>query len=264
MKLWVNIYTYDKIQEACIQMEIIRKLRSKYFSEIIIVHTYNWNKNDYKEKYLEDELIYMENPWHYEWAANMMDKWVECLLKYDLDYIMINASDVRRIKPESIMNIIQNMQDSWKVLWTCPWSFKWPNENIRRWVWLACDTLILDAKWEKEYKIFPLKWKDFYDKYVDFIRYLWKNNVLVEALLASKYVSACWKLKMRSNSELWLIADNLIYFIKERIPTLISTTQRKFDTPELWLYTNHDLWVKKEILKSNNIVLWQYTKEFIS
>ena len=43
MKLWVVIYTYDKIDEACIQMEIIRNLRSDFFEKIIIVHTYNWD-----------------------------------------------------------------------------------------------------------------------------------------------------------------------------------------------------------------------------
>jgi len=264
MKLGVCIYTYDKIKEACIQMEIIRELWWKYFSEIKIVHTYNWRKKDHEKKYLEDEIIYMENPWHYKWAADMIDKWVERLLKYDLDYIIVNACDTRRIKPEIIEKIIKWMKDSWKVIWTCPRSFKWENQNNWRWVWLATDTFILDVKREREYKIFPLRWNEFHDKYIDFIRYLWRNNVSVEGLLASRFISACSRIKMYSNSELWPIADNLIYFLNERIPTLISTTERNFDTPELWLFTNHNLWIKKEILKTNNLILWKYTKEFIS
>lgn len=263
MNLWVVIYTYDKIKEACIQMELIRNLRSKYFSEIVIVHTYNWNRDDYKEKYLEDELIYMENPWHYEWAANMMDTWVEALLKYqDLDYFIINASDIWWIKPESLVKIINDMEKSSCVLWTCPWSFPW--QDNRRWVWLACDTFILNAKREGKNHIFPLKWKEFHDKYIDFIRYMWKNNVLVEWLFASRYISACSNIKRKSDSELGLYANNHLYIIKERMPTLLSVSERNFDVPDLWLYTNHDINIKKQVLINNNIIPGPYAKDFVS
>lgn len=263
MKLWVAIYTYDKVDEACIQMEIIRNLRSKFFEKIVIIHTYNGDRKNYPKKYLEDELIYLDNPWHYQWAANMMDAWINALLKYkDLDYFMVNASDVWRIKPKVLTEIIKKMEKSECILWTCPWSFPW--QDNRRWVWLATDTFLLNADWERKNHIFPLKWKDFYDKYIDIIRYMWKNNVLVEWLFASRYITACSHIKMKSDSHLWIYANDHIYIIKERMPTLLTTSERNFDVPKLGLYTNHDLNIKKEILINNKINVWPYCQSFIS
>ncbi len=263
MNLWVVIYTYDKINEACIQMEIIRNLWSDFFEKIIIIHTYNGNRENYSKKYLEDELIYLDNPSHYQWAADMMDVWVEALLKYeDLDYFVVNASDVWWIKPEILTGIIKNMEESECVLWSCPRGFPW--QYTRRWVWLATDTFILNANWERENHIFPLKWKDFHDKYIDIIRYMWHNNVSVEWLLASRYITACSHIKMESNSQLWIYANDHVYIIKERMPTILSITERNFDVPELGLYTNHDLDIKKKVLLDNKINVGPYCQNFIS
>ena len=263
MKWWVVIYTYDKIDEACIQMEIIRNIWSDFFEKIIIIHAYNGNRENYSKKYLEDELIYLDNPSHYQWAADMMDIWIEALLKYeDLDYFVVNASDVWWIKPEILTGIIKNMEESECVLWSCPRGFPW--QDTRRWVWLATDTFILNANWERENHIFPLKRKDFHDKYIDIIRYMWHNNVSVEWLLASRYITACSHIKMKSNSQLWIYANDHVYIIKERMPTILSITERNFDVPELGLYTNHDLDIKKKVLLDNKINVGPYCQNFIS
>lgn len=259
MKLWVLIYTYDKIEEACIQMEIIRNIRSKHFMDIKIIHTYNGDKKSYTKKYLEDDLIYLDNPWHYEWAANMMDKGIEKLLEYNLDYLIINASDVWRILPEKIVNILSKMEEEGKILWSCPWWF--PDQKDRRWVWLACDTFFLNAKREKENKVFPLNHKKFYNQYIDLIRYMGKNNVLVEALLASRYITACSNIK--KDTQLWSYANESIHILKERMPVILSHTERKYNVPEIWLYTDHNIKTKKKILKDHNIEnIGIYTKKF--
>ncbi|MDR0370144.1 MAG: hypothetical protein LBH96_06770 [Candidatus Peribacteria bacterium] len=122
MKLGVVIYTYNKIEEACIQMEIIRELRTPHFQEIKIVHTYNGPRENYTQKYLEDDLLYLENPGHYEGAANLMDAGIEQVLKYDIDMIAINASDCRWIDPLKIKKILEKMRKEEKFLGSCPWS----------------------------------------------------------------------------------------------------------------------------------------------
>lgn len=242
-------------------MEIIRNLRSKHFDNIKIVHVYNWDQSKYTEKYLEDELIYRDNPWHYRWAANMMDAGIEKLLEYDdIDYFMINASDVWRILPEKIIDILSTMWKEGKVIWSCPRAF--PDQQEWRWVWLACDTFFLDAKREKKNKIFPLHHEKFYNQYIDFIRYMGKNNVLVEALLASRYITACSN--VIQDSQLWFYANDKIYIIKERMPTLISTTKRNFNVPSLWLYTDHDISIKQKILKDNNMHIWPYSENLVN
>lgn len=260
MKIWVVIYTYDKINEACAQMEIIRNLRSSHFSDIKIIHTYNWDPTKYTKKYLEDELIYLENPGHYEWAANMMDAWVKEMLKYDVDYLMINASDIWRILPEKIVEILSTMKKEGKVIWSCPWWF--PDQNDRRWVGLACDTFFLDAKRERKNHIFPLNHKAFYDQYIDIIRYMGKNNVLVEALLASRYITACSN--VIKDSQLWFYANDKVLILKERMPVLLSHTERKYNIPSLGLYTDHNIDIKKQVLVDNELDIWPYTKIIIN
>jgi len=260
MKLWVLIYTHDKTEEACVQIEIIRTLRKNHFSDIKIVHAYNWAKKKYPKKYLEDKVIYLDNPWHYCWAANLMDAGVKALLKYkDLDYLMINACDSRRLSPEKITKILWRMKKEKKVIGTCPWWF--PGQTERRWVGMACDSFFLDAKREKENHIFPLKHKEFYDKYIDFIRYMWHNNVLVEALLASRYITACSNITKDRDAQLWFYANDKVYLIKERMPTMLSTTQRNFDIPSLGLYTDHDTATKKKLIKKYKLV-WPYAKKY--
>jgi hypothetical protein len=41
MKLAYVIYTYDRIHDALVQMEIVRNLWEKKFSKIEIIHVFN-------------------------------------------------------------------------------------------------------------------------------------------------------------------------------------------------------------------------------
>ena len=64
MNIGVLITTYNKLDEAYIQMEIIRKLRTKHFDSIYIVHGYNGEDKEI-EQYLADEVFYSDNPTGY-------------------------------------------------------------------------------------------------------------------------------------------------------------------------------------------------------
>ena len=48
------------------------------------------------------------------------------------------------------------------------------------------------------------------------------------------------------------------------MPTILSITERNFDVPELGLYTNHDLDIKKKVLLDNKINVGPYCQNFIS
>jgi hypothetical protein len=59
----VLIYTYNRTDDAKINMDIIRNVweKSKYFEKIKIVHAFNGEKSWYAKKYLENDLVVMKN-----------------------------------------------------------------------------------------------------------------------------------------------------------------------------------------------------------
>lgn len=251
LKIWVVIYTTTKQEEAHIQMDIIRDIWKELFKDIVIVHVYNGIDEYFN--YTEDEHILCDNPSHYEGAANMMDRWMEAMMKYDRDYIVVSASDSRWTKPEKLMEILVEMRLNNRYLASCPWWHKWQDD--RKLFWLTCDTFIVDAHREKEHNIFPLWYWEFYRKNIDILHYLWKYTIPVENLLAAKFISACSRTHM--NSQVKNIVNNSLYIIKERVP-MMTDNKRNFDCLELWILTNHDLIYKKAILNNPSLqTLWE-------
>lgn len=243
MKLWVVIGTYDKIEEAKLQMDLIRKIRTPFFEEIKIVHAYNW-KEEYV-KYLEDKLVTTSNPWHFIWAANLIDDGIQVMLdSYDVDYILVTASDCWWMLPEKILEICKWMRVLNNVIATCVRWYRWQLDWRRK--WLACDTFIIDANSERTHPIFPLKAQEFRDKNSDMLVYFrWWFKI--ERLLSTRYVQSVMKYTRESN--IVSACNNWLYVLSERIPTMENVSSRNFDCIELWLYTNHDFDNKRKILK---------------
>lgn len=255
MKLWCLITTYNKLEEAYIQMEIIRKLRTPFFDEIYIVHWYNWEWEI--EKYLADEVFYSDNPTGYTWAANMLDKGMKILSKHDLDYIYVGGSDCRWIKPETIVKILTTMKEKDKIIAWCP---RW-GKNQWNWkqVGLSTDTFFIDAKREKENNIFPLNYQKFYDKYIDILNYLWHSTVTVELLFSKKYIEACSRI-VKDNA-IKRYTDDKLLILQERMPVILLDGTRNYNSIELGMWTDHDITIKKNLLKENNLVLWTYSEK---
>ena len=59
----ILIYTHNRIDDAKINMEIVRNVwqKSGLFPGAKVVHTFNGKKEWYPEKYLEDDLIVLKN-----------------------------------------------------------------------------------------------------------------------------------------------------------------------------------------------------------
>lgn len=246
IKLWVVIGTCSKIKEAKLQMELIRKIRTPLFEDIKIVHTYN-GPEDYIQE-LEDELIIIDNPGHYIWAANLMDVWIEAIMKYDVDYIVVSSADCWRILPEKIKHICNEMKAQNKHIATCVRWYPWQLDRRKK--WLACDTFILDAKKEYEHPIFPLKAQEFRDNNSDMLLYYWWFKI--EKVLATRYIQSVMKYVLGKDID--TICDNGIYHLTKRVPTMksswrVAKAERNFDCVSLWLYTNHDFTKKRNILK---------------
>lgn len=258
MKIWYLIYTYDRVIDAKIQMEIVRNIYEKELWKIFIVHSYNWDKNWYKNKYLEDKLIRSKNPGHYQWASDLIDLWIKEFEKLKLDYIIISASDTWLLNINFLKNTLLLMKKENKSLFSCPW---WtPNINDFRDVWMATDFFIIDLKWEKKYKMFPVNYKKFYDKNIDLLRYLWKWNISYEKLLFSKFINSCY-LEVKSENLLRNHTYNKLLIFKERVPVHINEEwERKMEWKDILFFTNHNIEEKKSMLKDLNINIWKYSE----
>ena len=100
----VLVYTYNKIHDARINMEIIRNqwVTNPMLREIILVHAFNGQKEWWPEKYLEDELIYLDNPGHFTGAALLMDEGLKLIsVKYpNINHGIVLAADTWMVQPE--------------------------------------------------------------------------------------------------------------------------------------------------------------------
>src|SRR3989338_6988898 len=93
MKIGVLIYTYNRTDDARINMEIIRNTwqKSEMLKDVVIVHAFNGEKEWWPEEYLEDELLYLPNPGHYAGAALLIDEGIKTFQNkfQDVDYVII-------------------------------------------------------------------------------------------------------------------------------------------------------------------------------
>jgi len=254
------IYTYNRVDDARINMEIIKDawVKSKLFSDIKIIHAYNGKKAWYPKKYIEDDLVVIKNSWHFQGAADLIDTGVTRFYKKykNIDYLIVLAADTWLIKPKYVYNIIQKMQQEKLHLATCAWGL--PQRNDIADVGMAVDFCIIDAKWAKKYKMFPVNYQKFYKKYADLFLYIRAGNLMLEKLLYAKYLQAINK-QEKTNFVARKFALNKMYILKDREPVHNRVAKdglwsRKMYWPKMGLLTHHDPKEKKFILKKLAII----------
>src|SRR3989338_8234397 len=91
-KVGVLMYTYNRTDDAFINMEIIRNTwkESEVLKDVVIVHSFNGEKEWWPGKYLEDELLYLENPGHFAGAELLINEGVKTFQTkhLDVDYVI--------------------------------------------------------------------------------------------------------------------------------------------------------------------------------
>ncbi|MDD2486920.1 MAG: hypothetical protein PHS92_00935 [Candidatus Gracilibacteria bacterium] len=259
MKLAYVIYTYDRIHDALVQMEIVRHLWEKKFGKIEIIHVYNGEDEWYPQKTLEDYLLKISNPGHFEGASNLIDEGIKKALELDCDYVVVSASDTWLIDEIFIHEKVKLMENESKFLFTCPWGN--PEMNNPQDVGFATDFFILDANWENKNNTFPLRYADFREKHLELLRYLGKGNVMVERLFFSRFLTACNKDVNENSLKSYALSKILLF--NERTPVHYTNDwKRTKEFPEIGLYMNHEMEEKKEMLNNRGIVLGKYTEMY--
>lgn len=257
MKIGVVIYTYNRIEDAKINMEIIHSLwqDSGLFDDIKIVHAFNGKSFWWPGKYLEDKLVIIKNNLsHFEGAANLIDAGVLALYKNygsKIDYCIVLAADTWLINLEFVHKIIFKMIEDNQYLATCPWGL--PERNEFRDVGMATDFFIFNLGWTIKNKMFPLNYSNFRKRYVDFLYYLGQKNIMLEKLAFSRFMTALFNSCHNNNAMLFKI-NSKINIIKEREPVHLKINkdgfwERRHYWPKIGLITHHEPEVKRKILK---------------
>ncbi|MFH0840524.1 MAG: hypothetical protein V1865_00855 [bacterium] len=255
-KIAVVLYTYDRTDDAKVNMDIITSLwqSSKIFSSIKIVHAFNGQRNWYPKKYKEDDLIRLKNPGHFQGASELIDAGIKKIQdKYkDVDYVVVLAPDTWLVKLNYLENIFKKMAKDELYLATCAWD-KPDWKNIFE-VGMAVDFFVFDFKWAKKYKMFPTNYKQFYDKYSDLFLYFRGSNVSLEKLIFSHYIRGILK-QYNDNNGLKHLSLEKMLRLTDREPIHKDTKwTRQMYWPKMGLLTHHDIKPKKALLvKVKNI-----------
>ena len=249
------IYTYNKVDDAKINMEIIRSIwhNSRLFQNIIIIHAYNGDRSWYPAKYLEDELITLQNVGHFRGASDLIDAGMKAFEERHRDtaYVIVIAPDTWLTKPSHIAEMLKNMRNNHLYLATCAWS-SGESTNIFE-DGVAVDFFIVDLDWVISNRVFPIDYEGFRSKYGELLLYLRGEIVEVESLLLSRFVAAVYNeeqddvaLKHRALSRMHRMRD------REPIHTGIDERGvwiRKRHWPEMGLVAYDQPDLKQQALK---------------
>jgi len=270
INIGVLIYTYNRIEDAKINMEIIRNYwaKSSLINDIKIVHSFNGNKNWYPKKYLEDDLIRMKNSSHFQGASEMIDSGIKKMNgKYkNLDYIIVLASDTWLVKINYLESLLKEMRKKELYLAACPWGI--PKRNLLFDVGMSVDFFIMDFKWIKKHKMFPINYKKFFDKYWELFLYVKGSNVSLEKLMIARFLKAIFK-QYNNNVTLRSFGESKILNLKDRSPVHSHVDKngfwiRKKYWPKMGLLTHHDPLPKQKILKQIKINKGEHIQKLLS
>lgn len=272
-KIGVILYTYDRIDDARINMEIIRHVWGKcdLLKDVVITHAFNGKKEWWPEKYLEDELVYADNPGHFTGAEILINEGIKTLAnkRPEIDYVIILAADTWLVLPEYIERNITIMQKENKYITTCAWGKKNDSDVFK--TGMALDFNILDAKWANKNNLFPIHYGDFLNKYSEIFSY--KNELIyLERVFALRFKQAIIRsTNIPSENLIDEKARKRVNQIIEREPVNIEYKkwfkephlERRMYWKKIGLLTHHEPAPKQKALKERNLNLGKYGQRFL-
>lgn len=272
MKIGVLLYTYNRTDDARINMEIIRNVWSMHdaFKEVTIVHSYNGKREWWPEKYLEDELLYLDNPGHFLGAELLLNEGMRCFSeKYsDIDYVITLASDTWLTKPEYLARVLATLQGEEKYLATCPWGTV---EKDNMWkIGMALDFNIVDLRWAIRSRLFPIRFAEFVEKHEELFHYH-DEIIFPERVFAVRFKEAILRsVAVPSENLFKQIFNAHVYRMTEREPVhdekkLFGIKKgRRMYWPAIGLLTHHEPEPKRDILLKLELPLGEHGRTLLS
>lgn len=123
IKIASVIITYNRIDEAKAQIDIIKKLWQPMFSAVDIYHEYNGKKDWYPRKYKEDFLYRHATMSHFDGAKHMINQGIKHVLKSGkkYDYIVVTSADVWFYNPTKFKEVVLRCHRKQAQLATSLW-----------------------------------------------------------------------------------------------------------------------------------------------
>ena len=155
IKIASIIITYNRIDEAKAQMDIIRELWQPMFGAVDIYHEFNGKKNWYPKKYREDTLHHHKQMAHFIGANHLLNQGFKHILESGkkFDYIIAASADTWFYDPKKLKEVILAMHRKKCQLATSLWFG----------VILSTEFFIITAPLAK--KVFPLHFTKIINKY---------------------------------------------------------------------------------------------------
>lgn len=248
----VLIYTYNRTDDAMISMEFIRRIWQPSFPGLKIVHSYNGLKSWYPKKYLEDELVRSRNSWHFQGAADLIDAGMAVFKRKfsEVEYVVVLAADTWLVKAAYLETVLSRLKKGKMPLATSVWGL--PGQLDPAELGVATDFFVVDAKWSRKNKMFPLNYRAFFKKYADLFLYQGRN-VMLERLALARYYQAISQQDNFGGIARKTALEKLL-LMTERHPVHSQVDKqgmwiRNMYWPKIGLLTHHNPAQKKAILK---------------
>lgn len=267
------MYTYDRVDDARVNMEIIRNVWSKVplLKDVVVVHAYNGNQDWWPEAYLENTLCRTDNPGHFSGAELLLNTGIQVFKeKYpDITHVVVLASDTWCVKPEYIQNVIQEMVSKELYLATNAWGSKKDTNMFK--IGMALDLFILDMDFVKKSEFFPLNYKSFGDKYGELLMYR-GTFAFLERVFALRFKQALMRIApIPSENLIEKVALAHLYHMREREPVHYEQKaffkkpigKRHMYWPKIGLLTHHDPVEKRRALKEYRLSLGEHGRRFL-
>lgn len=264
MKIGVLLYTYNRVDDARINLEIIRNVWKKnpLLRDVAVVHAFNGKKEWWPKKYLEDELLYLKNPGYFRGAEILLNEGTDVFLKKypHVDYVVTLAADTWCVNPEYLEKVIGKMHREEQYLAVCAWGNKKETDMFK--IGMSLDFNIVDLRWAKRARLFPLKYKEFVDRYAELFTYR-DEGIFLERVFAMRFRQAIERsVKIPSENLAAKITREYIYHMIEREPVHSGWT-RKMYWPKMGLITHHDPEPKRKILRQWKLKLGDYGNKLL-
>lgn len=256
----VLFYTHNRIEDARINMEIVRYVWSsrKALRDAVIVHVFNGSPDWWETPHLEDEFVTTENPSHYAGAALAIDRGLEVFAnKYpDIRYVVILASDTWCVAPHYLEATIIAMEQRNKRFATCAWGTNQFNQILR--AGAAIDFCIVDLPWANQTGFTPWRYQEFKDKYGEAVLYQY-DTIKLERVVALRFKQAVERaVPLASENQLLEVASSLIAHMREREPIHVVRNgewSRIMYQPAAGIIGHHNPEEKRDVLREWKIPL---------
>lgn len=200
IKIASVIITYNRVDEAKAQMDIIRELWQPIFETIDIYHEFNGNKAWYPKKYKEDFLYRHKIMPHFIGANHMLNQGIKHVLesgkKYN--YIIVTSADTWFYDQKKLKDIILTCQKKRFQLATSLWGA----------VVLGTEFFIITPDLAK--KVFPLRFTQMVNKY-KLLSWTHSKIAIFETIFSLRVIKA-----LKNPSKIYLIPGRRTVFPTNR------------------------------------------------